>query len=461
VVHAVAGGLVSSRPVTHPETIGAYRILEFLGEGGMGLVYRAEHRTVALARRQGPVVIKTLHPQLARRPEFRERFEQEAEVGAAVDHPGVVRYLDLVADQDTVALVMAFVPGRELADQLDDWREPERLVSLLGQLAETLDHLHGLPEPVIHRDLKPSNVLVASDGRPVLIDFGIARAGASQQTRTGTGMGTVHYMAPEQYIDAKRVDARADVYALALIALRLLTGALPWDEELSEYKVLQKKDFGQLDLGLAGPAQEVFEQALAPKLEDRFARASAFVTALRGSLGVDAATPPGQDPGSPEGAGSKARDRSGTPAFGKPAVAPRKRCHRCHANWSSGAFTANCAECGGGALEKPCPMCSGACGNTWTRALEDSHEYGRGVWIFTECPLSKDADVVVGDSGNLHTAGRGGEAPSPKQLSPAPPASPTAGERSGTGSDRLHFVAALVFGVGLLLMLLPLFLRCR
>ena len=138
--------------VSHPETIGAYRILEFLGEGGMGLVYRAEHRTASLARRQGPVVIKTLHPHLARKAEFRERFEQEAEVGSAIDHPGVVRYLDLVEGQDTVGLVMAYVPGKGLDECLDDYRDPQRLIPLLEQLASTLDYLHGLPEPILHRD---------------------------------------------------------------------------------------------------------------------------------------------------------------------------------------------------------------------------------------------------------------------------------------------------------------------
>ena len=278
--------------MSHPKTIGAYRILEFLGEGGMGLVYRAEHRTASQARRQGPVVVKTLHPHLARQPEFRARLEQEAEIGCAIEHPGVVRYLDLVADRDTVALVLAYVPGRELADCLDNYRDPEAMLGLVAQLAEILDHLHGLPQPVIHRDLKPSNVRLTPEGRAVLLDFGIAREGASSQTRTGTGMGTVHYMAPEQYTDAKRVDGRADIYALGLMAFRLLTGSLPWDEGASEFHVLTQKAQGELDLSLTGPSQSVFEHALAPRREDRFGKAGAFVAALRSTLGAQGAREP-------------------------------------------------------------------------------------------------------------------------------------------------------------------------
>ncbi len=278
--------------MSHPKTIGAYSILEFLGEGGMGQVYRAEHRTASQARRQGPVVVKTLHPHLARQPEFRARFEQEAEIGCAIDHPGVVRYLDLVSDRDTVALVLAYVPGQELVDCLDNYSDPEAMLGLLAQLAEILDHLHGLPEPVIHRDLKPSNLRVTPEGRAVLLDFGIAREGASSQTRTGTGMGTVHYMAPEQYTDAKRVDGRADIYALGLIAFRLLTGSLPWDEGASEFHVLTRKAQGELDLSLTGPSQSVFEHALAPRREDRFGKAGAFVAALRSTIGAQGARAP-------------------------------------------------------------------------------------------------------------------------------------------------------------------------
>ncbi len=269
----------------HPKRIGVYTILGVLGEGGFGVVFRAEHQNEDIASGQGQVVIKTLHPHIAVLPEFRDRFQREADLLAAVDHPGVVPLLDLIAENETLALVLELVPGEELAEKLDDFKDVDRLVGLVEGLAATLDHLHALtPEPVIHRDLKPSNVLVTPEGKPVLIDFGIARAGASRHTLTGTGMGTVHYMAPEQYIDAKRVDARADIYALGLIAFQLLTDGLPWEAELSDYQILRKKHDGELELSATGNAREVFEQVLAPRREDRFQGAGAFAAALRQAL---------------------------------------------------------------------------------------------------------------------------------------------------------------------------------
>ncbi len=271
--------------MSHPETIGAYRILGVVGEGGMGVVYRAEHRTPGVAERQGPVVLKTLHPHLARRAEFRARFEQEAEICARIEHPGVVRFIDLILDRETAALVLAYVPGEPLNEQLEAWREPQALVGLLEQLAATLDYLHTRsPNPVIHRDLKPSNVLVTPGGKPVLLDFGIARAGASTLTQTATAMGTPDYMAPEQELDAKRVDRRTDVYALGVIAFRLLTGTLPWEEGLSWSAIFFRKDRGNLDLAASKEAAHVFEHALAPSPEDRFRTASALVSALRTAL---------------------------------------------------------------------------------------------------------------------------------------------------------------------------------
>ena len=271
--------------MSHPETIGAYRILGVVGEGGMGVVYRAEHRTPGVGERQGPVVLKTLHPHLARRAEFRARFEQEAEICARIEHPGVVRFIDLILDRETAALVLAFVPGEPLNEQLEAWREPQALLGLLEELAATLDYLHTRsPNPIIHRDLKPSNVLVTPGGKPVLIDFGIARAGASTLTQTATAMGTPDYMAPEQELDAKRVDRRTDVYALGVIAFRLLTGTLPWEEGLSWSALFIRKDRGNLDLAASREAAHVFEHALAPSPEDRFRTASALVAALSTAL---------------------------------------------------------------------------------------------------------------------------------------------------------------------------------
>ncbi len=197
-------------------------------KGGMGRVLRARHRTEVIAQRQGgDVAVKVMHPNLAAKPNFRERFEQEATVGLRLSHPGIVKVHDLVVDGDVLALVMDLVDGLPLNQVFAGRKVPESQVGeLVRQIAEALHTAH--EAGVVHRDLKPANVMLDGGGRARVLDFGIAKEhGGGQGTRTGTGMGTIAYMAPEQYRDAKRVDRRADVYALAMMAYEMLAGQLP------------------------------------------------------------------------------------------------------------------------------------------------------------------------------------------------------------------------------------------
>ena len=288
--------------MTHPENIGPYRILEHLLEASQGQIFLAEHYTPNLAKTQGRLVVKTLHPHLARRSEFRARFRREAETGSRIEHPGVVRYVDRIDEEDTVAVVMAFVPGRNLDEMLDSYREPRPTLTLLSALAQILDHIHRLNPPVAHLNLKPSNVRITPEGRPVLLDFsdarldfGAARRGSSSGKAAAPLMDTPDYAAPEQELSAEGVDGRADVYALGILAFRLLTGNLPLPEGLSWSETFVRKAKGELNLAGAGDAQAVFKQVLAPKPKDRFARASDFVAALAAALSVRPDDPPAED----------------------------------------------------------------------------------------------------------------------------------------------------------------------
>jgi len=230
-----------------PDRIGAYRILGVIGEGGMGTAFRGRHRSEAMADRQGgDVVVKVMHPHLARNPTFQARFEREANLGLKLDHPGVVKVHDLVADGDTLALVMDLVEGRSLARMIGEetgaipW---PRARPLFEQLLDAVEYAHS--RGVIHRDLKPDNVLVDPVGRLRVLDFGIAREqDGTSATAAGTAMGTAGYMAPEQHTDARSVDARADVYALGMTLYEMLAGRLPWGPELDVVGVLQKKVSG-------------------------------------------------------------------------------------------------------------------------------------------------------------------------------------------------------------------------
>jgi serine/threonine-protein kinase len=157
---------------------------------------------------------------------------------------------DVVEESGRTAIVMEWVPGRALSAVIGKETGPipwDRAQALVGPLLSAVAHAHS--RGIVHRDLKPENIVVMPSGAIKLLDFGIARLGESRgRTKTGTGMGTVDYMAPEQFLDAKSVDLRADVYALGLTLYEMLAGRLPWDAGDSEYEVMTRKKEGRIPL---------------------------------------------------------------------------------------------------------------------------------------------------------------------------------------------------------------------
>jgi eukaryotic-like serine/threonine-protein kinase len=201
-----------------------YRVFKRIGGGGMADVYIAEQ--AQLAR---PVVIKVLHPHLARDVEVAERFRREAEAAAKLVHPHICGILDYGATDDVVYTVMPYFEGGSLADLIQKARTvtPVRAAEAAAQIACALDyaHRHG----VVHRDVKPDNVLFDEDGNAALTDFGIATARFhGRLTASGRAMGTPHYMSPEQAM-GKLVDGRSDIYAVGILLYESITGVPPFD----------------------------------------------------------------------------------------------------------------------------------------------------------------------------------------------------------------------------------------
>ncbi len=205
---------------------GRYRIAELLGIGGMGMVYRAEDEQLGLN-----VAVKVLRTDLGQDGPWLERFKQELLLARQVGHPNVVRIHDIGNDGDLVFLTMDFIAGRSLRDLLTDERRlaPEKAAEIARQLALGLEAAHRAG--VVHRDLKPGNVLVdeSADGlRVAITDFGVARSLAgSGLTQTGTVVGTLAYLSPEQ-ARGEAVGSRSDLYALGLLLYEMLTGELPF-----------------------------------------------------------------------------------------------------------------------------------------------------------------------------------------------------------------------------------------
>ena len=201
---------------------GRYRLVRALARGGMATVWVGED--TLLTRR---VAVKTLHPELTFDEALRTRFRNEAIAAARLSHPGIVATYDTGDDQGVGYIVMEFVDGPNLRRVLDAKGPlPVRETVRIGrEMAAALDAAHR--QGIVHRDVKPANVLVPP-GLPVKVtDFGIAKAGGTELTRTGTVVGTARYLAPEQ-LRGDPVDARTDLYALGLVLYEMLVGELPF-----------------------------------------------------------------------------------------------------------------------------------------------------------------------------------------------------------------------------------------
>ncbi|MHC4991462.1 MAG: protein kinase domain-containing protein, partial [Planctomycetota bacterium] len=203
--------------------IGRYTIIERIGAGGMGEVFLAEDPD--LRRR---VAIKLLPPHLRDDASFATRFKREAQAAAALSHPGIVTVYEVGEHEGFPFIAMEYVQGQTLRELLKDGRLGlDRAVSLAAQVAEGLAKAHA--GGIVHRDIKPANIIVDDDGRARILDFGLAALpGSEKVTKTGSTMGTLGYMAPEQ-VAGGTADERADLFSLGAVLYELLTGHAPFD----------------------------------------------------------------------------------------------------------------------------------------------------------------------------------------------------------------------------------------
>jgi eukaryotic-like serine/threonine-protein kinase len=215
----------SNNSMTVLQTIGNYDLLEKIAEGGMGAIYKGRQRLTGQI-----VAVKIMPPHMANNPVLLKRFEQEFRAASRLDHPNIVRALDYGDNGTSPYLVMEFVEGESLGQKLerDGPMTEADAIRLIAQVAQGLHRAH--KQGLIHRDVKPDNILITADNQAKLADLGLVKEVEADLnlTRTGRGLGTPHFMAPEQFRNAKNANVQCDIYSLGATLYVMLTNELPF-----------------------------------------------------------------------------------------------------------------------------------------------------------------------------------------------------------------------------------------
>ena len=209
-----------------PTQLGNYDVLSKIADGGMGTVYKARNRVT-----REIVAIKVIAPATAKSPVLLQRFEREFQAARVLDHPNVVRAIEYCGSGPHPFLVMEYVDGESVGQRSERAGIiPEaEAVRLIAQVCDGLQRAH--KQGLVHRDVKPDNILINTEGVAKLTDMGLVKEvdGDMNLTKTGRGLGTPHYMAPEQFRNAKGVDVRGDIYSLGATLYSMVTGTIPFD----------------------------------------------------------------------------------------------------------------------------------------------------------------------------------------------------------------------------------------
>lgn len=262
------------------QTISHYKVLERIGHGGMGVVYKAEDTRLKRA-----VALKFLAPAALDDEEVRARFMREAQAAAALDHPNICATYGIDEYAGRAFIVMAYIRGEDLDKRIarKPIRVPDALDIALG-VAQGLQEAH--ENGIVHRDIKPSNIKISLNGQAKVMDFGLAKlADSSGITKTGITIGTAAYMSPEQTLGQK-VDHRTDLWSLGVVTYQMLTGKLPFGgdyEQVIRYGVLNEdpEPLRPACPEASPELEQIVLKAIAKDLNDRYQTAAELVAALR------------------------------------------------------------------------------------------------------------------------------------------------------------------------------------
>ncbi|MCZ6820380.1 MAG: protein kinase [Calditrichaeota bacterium] len=261
------------------QTISHYRILEKLGEGGMGVVYKAQdsnlNRTVA---------IKFLPRQISASAQDRQRFSTEAKAAAALNHPNIATIHAIEEADDETFIVMEYVEGHELKEEIAQGSLPiEKAINIATQIAEGLHAAH--KKGIVHRDIKSANIMLTETGQVKIMDFGLAKVrGGAQVTKVGTTVGTAAYMSPEQ-ARGDELDHRTDIWSFGVVLYEMLAGRLPFRSDYEQaviYSILNEDP--EFPDEMPSNLRQILQKALAKDLSERYQNVGEVLTDLKSNV---------------------------------------------------------------------------------------------------------------------------------------------------------------------------------
>jgi serine/threonine protein kinase/Flp pilus assembly protein TadD len=261
------------------ETILHYKILEKLGEGGMGVVYKAEDKKL-----KREVAIKFLPHHISVNEDERKRFEIEAQAAASLNHPNISTIYSIETYDKVTFIVMEFIDGKELKEKIKSGPvEINEAVKIISQIAEGLKAAH--KKGIVHRDIKSSNIMINNEGAVKIMDFGLAKVGTSNITKVGLTIGTAAYMSPEQATN-EDVDYRSDIWSLGVILYEMLTGKLPYKGEFEQaiiYSILNEEPepVSKIRNEIPLKLEQILFKTLSKEKEKRYQSAEDFLNDIR------------------------------------------------------------------------------------------------------------------------------------------------------------------------------------
>ena len=279
---------------------GRYQIEELMGQGGMSAVFKANDPNLKRV-----VAIKMIHEHLSSDSGFVIRFEEEAAAIAQLRHPNIIQVYDFNNEEGVYYMVMEFIPGETLQEQLKRLNQTDRCMQLddvveyMINICEASDYAHN--RGMIHRDIKPANIMLSVYKQAILMDFGIAKIlGGQQHTATGAVVGTAQYMSPEQ-IKGEQLDRRSDIYSLGVTLFEMASGHPPFEADSAMTLMMMQindpvPDLQEVNPDVTPEMVAVVNKALAKTKGNRYQTAGEMAAALKGVMGQPVEVPPAAPP---------------------------------------------------------------------------------------------------------------------------------------------------------------------